>query len=162
MVTGNIIIEGARILYRNFEGREGRFNSVGKRNFCVLLEKDLADQLIEDGWNVRFLEVKDEYEEPQPYIQVSVAFGYRPPNIVMISSRGQTLLDEESVKALDWAEFQNIDLSMRPYDYDVNGKKGIKAYLSSLYVTIYEDPLELKYANPPLSAQEAMISEFPV
>jgi hypothetical protein len=36
---------------------------------------------------------------------------------------------------------------VRPYAWDVNGKTGVKAYLKTLFVTIDEDALELKYGQ---------------
>ncbi len=64
----------------------------------------------------------------------------------MITSTSRTHLDESSVPVLDWAEIQTADLIARAYEWEVNGKSGIKAYLQSLFVTIEEDALERKYA----------------
>jgi hypothetical protein len=48
---------------------------------------------------------------------------------------------------LDWVDIINVDLIVRPYAWTVNQKSGVKAYLQSLYVTIEEDPLEIKYSD---------------
>lgn len=154
MVTNHITIENARIAFRNFAGEAGQYNAAGRRNFCVFLEKELADTLTADGWNVRWLEPRDEGDDPQAYIQVAVQFGKIPPKIVLISSRGKTLLDEESIKLLDIAEIAEIDLIIRPYNWVLHeGTKkeisGVKAYLKSMYVTLAEDELEKKYYNLP-------------
>lgn len=155
-VTNNITIENARIGFRNFSGKEGKYNPAGKRNFCVFLEKELAETLEEDGWNVRYLRPREEDEEPQAYLQASVAFGNVPPKIVMISSRGKTPIGEDEVNILDWAEIANVDLILRPYNWEVNGKSGVKAYLKAMYVTIAEDEFESKYSDVPDSAQNAI------
>jgi hypothetical protein len=56
-------------------------------------------------------------------------------------------LDENSIETLDWAEIEKADLIVTPYAWTVGAKSGIKAYLKSLYVTVVEDELELKYAR---------------
>jgi len=153
MVKNNIVLEGARIGFRNFSGKEGKFNPAGRRNFCVFLEEDLAKALEEDGWNVRWLQPRDEQEEPQGYIQVAVSYDNIPPKIILITSRGKTTLDDESISLLDWAEITDVDLIIRPYNWDVNGKSGVKAYVKSMYITLAEDEFEKKYYDVPDSAE---------
>ena len=140
------MVEDARIIFRNFSGKEGQYNREGDRNFSVILDHDAASALAEDGWNVKYLPGREEGEEDTPYIPVSVKFDIRPPKIVMITSTARTVLNEDSVDVLDWADIRNVDLIARAYEWTVNGKSGIKAYLQSMYVTIEEDALERKYA----------------
>ena len=165
-VDGQLIIEDAKIIFRNFAGKEGMYNAEGDRNFCVLLEDDLAKKMTEDGWNIKTLRAREEGDEPQPYIQVSVKYrgrtgaAVRPPAIMMITSKGRTALAESECEILDWVDIANVDLIVRSYQWAVNGKTGIKAYLKSIYVTIQEDALALKYADvPEISGNGALAIE---
>lgn len=143
------IFEDARIVFRNFAGKEGMYNREGDRNFCILLDEPTAEAMARDGWNVKALRAREEGDPDQPYIQVSVSFKGRPPRLVMITSRGRTDLGEGECELLDWADIRTVDVIIRPYEWNVNGKSGIKAYLKSIFVTINEDELELKYADVP-------------
>lgn len=145
-----VLMEGVRIIFRNFSGKEGQYNREGDRNFAVLLDEKTAASMAEDNWNVKWLRPRvdeDGAEESQAYLPISVNFKGRPPRIVLITSRGRTNLDESQVETLDWVDILNVDLIVRPYEWNVNGKTGVKAYLQSIYVTIEEDPLELKYSD---------------
>jgi hypothetical protein len=144
-----IILEGVAIPqgFRNFSGISRKFNEEGNRNFCVFLDEETAQALKKDGWNVRWLQPRNEEEEPAPILKVKVQYQRRdgtrarPPRIMLITSKGKTPLDEGTVPLLDWAEIISADMEIRPYEYEP-GK--ISAYLHSLWVTIRDDPLEMK------------------
>lgn len=156
MVENNVRIEGARIGFRNFSGEEGRFNPKGRRNFCVFLEIEVANEMEKEGWNVKWLQPRDEGDDPQPYLQVKVVFGKIPPKIVLVTSHGKTRLDEDTINILDWAEIENVDLVIRPYNWEANGRTGVSAYAKTMYVTLKEDEFENKYYDVPDSAVSAI------
>ena len=149
-------IEGAHIIFSNFAGKERPpYNPAGKRNFTLLLDDhpELVEQLIEDGWNIKYLKPRDENDVERPIIDVAVQYSEkaRPPKVVLITDRNKTELGENEIGMLDWAEIKNADVVVRPYNYNVNGREGVKAYLKALYVTIVEDKFDEKYADLPFS-----------
>ena len=145
-------IENARIIFRNFSGKEntiaGRIvNAEGDRNFSVVIEDpDQALQLKKDGWNIKPLASRDEDAPPAFHLKVAVRFDNIPPKIISIVGGKQKPLTEETVSCLDYSEISNVDLTISPSYWEVNGNNGIKAYLKTMYVTIEEDRWAEKYA----------------
>lgn len=155
-----LVIENAHIFSRNFSGKEGKYNPEGRRNFCVFIDNlSLAEDMKEDGWNVRYLDPREEGDEPKAFIQVAVSFKNIPPKVILVTRRGQTTLGEDEVNMLDWAEIENVDLSINPSPWEVNGNRGIKGYLKSIYVTIVEDELDAKYYDVPDSALSSVTED---
>lgn len=151
MVTSNISIENAEILFRNFSGEEKQFNRAGDRNFCVILNEDDAEALRADGWPVKRLKVREGVDDiPRPYMQVKVSFGAIPPRIMMITDHNRKDLDESNVNILDWAELERVDLIIRPYNWEMNGRSGIKPYLKAGYFKIVEDKFAALYEDLPM------------
>lgn len=148
-MASKIAIENAQIRFRNFSGKPGEYNLQGFRNFCVLLDEELAVRLQTDGWNVKRLKPKSDDDYPEPYLSVTVSFKIKQPRVVLIATNGKSILTEETVGLIDFADITYVDLVIEPSEWNVNGKSGIKAYLSSIYVTVQEDEFEKKYYDTP-------------
>jgi hypothetical protein len=156
----NITLMDVRIVFRNFSGKESQFNRAGSRNFCVLLDEDTANHMVENGWHVKSLASREEGEEDQPYIKVSVGYKVRPPKIVLISSKGRADIPESLVEMLDWIDVKTADLIITPYAWELkSGASGVSAYLKTLYITIEESALDLKYADVEYATQMPLAIE---
>lgn len=133
---GILQINGARIVWRNFEGRGDKFNREGDRNFALVIPDEEMAQILEDeGWNVKRKPPREEGEEPFITLKVNVKFSARGPRIYLQSGNRRIELDEESAGMIDRVSIENVDLDIRPYDWEVNGKTGRTAYLQSILVT---------------------------
>lgn len=143
-------IEGTQIIFKsNFEGVEEQYNRAGDRYFNIQLTEEQAMELTANGWNVKTWQPKEEGDDPVFYLKIAVSYKIRPPRCVLITSRGRTPLDEETVEMLDWQEYEFVDVIVNPSRYTVNGRSGVKAYLQTGFFKAYEDDLERKYAHLP-------------
>ena len=134
---GILQIDEARIVHRNFSGAESKFNRKGERNFSLVIDDpELANELINEGWNVKIKPPRDEDDTPFMFLPVKIKFNDRGPTVYLISGRAKTRLDEESVDCLDDIDISNVDLDIRPYDWELpDGKTGRTAYLQGIEVT---------------------------
>ena len=129
-------IDDARIIYRNFAGRGDKYNREGDRNFAVLIpDEEIADELTRRGWNVKVKPPREEGDTPFMYLPVKVKFNDRGPSVYLRTGRVQNRLEEEDIGRLDRIDIIGVDLDIRPYDWEVNGKTGRTAFLQSIRVT---------------------------
>lgn len=139
---GILQIDDARIVYRNFAGRGDKFNREGDRNFAVVIsDEEIYEALVNDrnefgvGWNVKVKPPRDEDDNPFMTLGVKIKFTDRGPNIYLKTGDKMTRLDEESIECLDNVDIASVDLDIRPYDDEINGKPFRAAYLQSMCVT---------------------------
>lgn len=144
---GMLQIEDARIIYRNFAGIGSKYNREGDRNFAVIIPtQEIADQLIKDGWAVKVKPPRDEDDQPFMYLPVKIKFNNRGPAAYIVSGNNVTKLNEDTISMLDEIDIQSVDMDLRPYDWEVNGKTGRSAYLYAINVIQNIDRFGAKYA----------------
>ena len=145
---GILQIDGARMCFRQFSGEPGKYNREGDKNFALIIpDEEIADRLIEDGWNVKVKDPRDEGDSPFMYLPIKVKFNDRGPAVYLHTGRRMNKLDEESVSCLDHIDILSADMDIRPYDWEVNGKEGRTAYLQALHVVQDIDRFEAMYAE---------------
>lgn len=138
---GIVQIDDAKIIFRNFSGEGSKFNREGDRNFSVLIDdQDIADALIEQGWNVKIKPARDEDDIPFMHLPVKIKFNDRGPRVYLKSGSAKVRLDEESIGCVDNVDIISVDLDIRPYDWVVqegtpDERRGRSAYLQSMCVT---------------------------
>lgn len=167
---GNVTIEDAQLMFRNFAGEEGPYNAAGDRSFSIRLTPEQAEMLLKDGWNVKTRPPREEGDSEMYYIKVAVSFKNRPPTVVIVTQRwnsqtkafepARTSLPEDFVDLVDSLDIAKADLVLNPYRWNVRGETGIKAYLKSIYITVQQDDLELKYAQIPEVDQRGNLLEI--
>lgn len=154
MADRNFIIENANLMwgsYKNFSGRATKYNRQGARNFCLIIDDPaMANQMMEDGWNVKIRAPKSDDDVPTYYISVNVSYGnsyFGDPSIVRMTSTTKVELTEDTVGQLDEDEILSADVVIRPHrSTDDAGNTRIKGYLKEMYVHV-QDSLADKYAS---------------
>ena len=172
---GNIVIENAVIINKNFKGEERRHpetgkivNSKGSTNFCVALNEEVADFLSEfrlsgdpeRALNVQVKPPKDKNGniiegDPLIFLQVKVNYPDAYPNlwpeIKMFSSKKDRKMTKEDIHEIDGLFINNADVKFRPRAYTMdNGRIGLSATLKKLNFDIVEDDFDAKWGEFPV------------
>lgn len=146
--TGRLIIDDARIIFRNFEGRGGDYNREGDRNFQLIIpDKEMADVLVSNGWNVKIKPGVNPDDDPRMSLRVKVKFNEYGPDIYLVSGKNRRNLSEDEAYSLDRMTIKRVDMDIRPYDWTVNGKTGRTAYLDRLWVEQDIDRFAQRFAE---------------
>lgn len=143
MANGDLAVEGAAIIYKNFSGDPTAFNPAGgKRTFALVVPQNVADDLVEDGWNVKHRPPREEGDDDMYYTEVVVNLASQfPPKLCLIVCFGERKkmieLNEENVSELDKNFLSNVDLIIHPYAHGRANAAGatVKGYLKTLYAT---------------------------
>lgn len=142
--------------YKNFSGRKNEYNRVGWRTFCIIIDDmEFAEQLKDDGWNVKIRMPKDEGDQPLYYLQLKLSYNsdesnvngmrFSNPTVKRISGHNIVDLTPETCGQLDDDEVESVDIRIRPSQWSVRGETGYTGYVKELYAVVSES-LADKYA----------------
>lgn len=146
IVRGVVQIEDARIIYRNFAGQGSKFNREGDRSFSMIIpDQECCDILVNEGFNVKIKPPREEDETPFMFLPIKVKFNNRGPNIYLRSGNNVKKLSEDEIFILDDIDILTVDMDIRAYDWEVNGKTGKTAYLQAMDVTQNIDRFGARY-----------------
>ncbi len=149
-MTSSIVLENVQLIFRNFEGRPDKYDAYGKRQFNVLLDEALANELTEQGYNVKPLKKLDEDDEQKYHMNVRVNFdSRRPPRVTMLGfvdgeEVSRVDLDASTVGILDGSNVISADIEINPYEWEPGKLKG---YLDRAFVAVEMSYLDAKYAD---------------
>lgn len=150
-----LLFDGVKIISRNFRGIDynGK-NKTNKKTFKINLDPDITDvqELKEQGWNVKELPPRDGHEDEPPrfVLEVEARWDKFPPVIHLVTERvdvpgkyTKTLItDEIGAKVIDTADIIKCKVEVSGYKWEVNGERGIKAYLKRMIVETRADKFE--------------------
>ena len=139
---GTLLINDARIVFKNFAGREDKYNREGDRNFSLVIPtEEMANMLMNDvnaegaPWNVKIKPPRDEDDTPFMRLPVKIKYNNgRGPKVYLNTGRRTIELKEDELHRLDRIDIASVDMDIRPYDNVVNGKPYRTAYLQAIWV----------------------------
>lgn len=146
-----VIIEGTKFIYKtNFSGDPDRDNygSTQRKGNIIIPDIEQARRLIDEGFNVKLTKPKPGEEEgfvPRYYVAIKVNYDSEwPPKIyLMTDAINGVLLDAESVKSIDYAWIDTVNVVLNKYE----GKNGKSMWVKSMEVfqKLDDDPISMRH-----------------
>lgn len=146
----NIEIDDCRIMWRNFSGMEGNYPDPSNRGFAVVIpEQELADELIERGWNVTVRPPRN--ADDSPLYLLKVKFNYdRPglePSAYLQTGKNLRSLNEQTIGTLDKVDIKSVSLDVRKSEWNRGGRSGVTNYLQSVKIIQQVDRFAAEFEN---------------
>lgn len=152
--NNSVEVVGCRLIFKNFAGRKDKFNEEGRRHVSIVLSEQQADELAEQGYNVKSRPPRQEGDDTLYHLKLNVKFDTagRPPRVVMVTKKKQTRLDEDIVDLLDDLYIERANVRFRAWEYEP-GKRS--AYLQTLFAVVQEDTLGAEFEDIPMDGGHA-------
>lgn len=138
-----------KLINKNFAGVPTQYNPGGRKEFTILFPEDVAEIYASQGWNVNIRERDDGMRVGYLKVDATENDKFKPLFVQVIKQGNgkyrKNIWTERTIAQLDSARIKNVRLRLRPYNYTVRGQEGVKAYLSTMYFELIEDPFDAAY-----------------
>lgn len=139
-------VQLGRGTFRNFSGTKTKYNKTGKRLISLFLDDATADQLKNEGWNIKYyipkVDGEEEPREPIPFLEAELRYDNYPPEVTLEMSGNKQVLEEDDLVnlKLDTADIIDVDVRLSPYTWiNDDGESKIKAYVDRLRIRMEDD-----------------------
>ena len=134
---GNLIIRDAVIMqgrnrtgsWSNFSGAPTKMNPAGgKRSFNLVLSESVANDLRDEGWNIKTMAPRDDQEDTLYFTEIILNMDKKvEPDVYLCTEwagrKRKTRLHGDDVGQLDDIRFERVDINIYPHVH-ANGVKG--------------------------------------
>lgn len=138
----DIIVEDAKLHYRNFDGEKSQSNPKGALGLGLILDPAKKDFYYEEGWKIKVKEYDDPDRETRYYIPVTISFDNpkHMPRIGVLNVK-RNVISEVKPEQLHLyqrnADIIRYDVIVTPYCWTMpDGSSGVKAYLKELIMHV--------------------------
>jgi hypothetical protein len=143
-------VENANITwaFSHFDGREDTFNNEGDHNFTIIIDDEQeARRLMDEGWNIRTMEGREEGDPPEYLLKVKISFRFSAPAIFFLKGERRYRADEVDLVDIKRATCEQLDVIIQPSPWVHGRDSGISAYVKEMYVKIKESRFAERYAD---------------
>lgn len=157
-MSTNIFIENSRFIFdTNFAGDPSKdfYGSDQRKGNIIIPDHALAEQMIEDGFNVKMTKPSkkmieegrtDEFQQ-EYFVKVIANFNSQwPPRVYLITEDGcDVSLNEKTVGQIDRMWIEKVNVVLNPYE----GPRGKSLYIKSMEVfqKASEDPISRRHTR---------------
>ena len=134
----NLILRNAKIIFNNFAGNPSKFDKEGKQSVTF----DVTDAELPDEWEDATKDlVNDDTGEIKTILSAKIHWGTRPPIIKVVEDGKiiEIIHGSDELKNVSQYICESADVVLRPYTYEVAGRKGVTTYVRTLYIHIVND-----------------------
>lgn len=161
-----ISIENTKFIFAtNFSGdpERDRFGSPERKANLIIPDPEQAKDMIDAGMNVKTTRPREGEEEgfvPTYYTPIKVNYDIEwerlKPKIYLVEPRSgePVLLSEDTVGLIDTCTVANVNVTLKPREWERGMDKGVTLWVRTMYVEqdMDEDPFADRYRRP---AEEA-------
>ncbi len=133
--------------FSHFDGRADTFNDEGDHNFTLILSEEQAQELMNEGWNIRTMDGREDGDPPEYLLKVKISYRFEAPKIYIIKGTRKFRADETDLADIKRSTCDQLDVIITPSRWVHGRESGVTAYVKEMYAKIRESRFSAAYAD---------------